>query len=492
MLYRLKILFTHTLLLATVSGVLIGSAAAFAPLWWCVIPGVALLYACVVRTSSYATSVWYSLLIGFLKAGIAVSWLLAAYPADWLGGAGRFEQFVVIFGCWLGSTLSVGVGYALIGVFVYATRRYAITLRAVSFAGALLSSELLGSLGFSIYTYGNGGVLNVHFANSYVGFALAYHSLLKHVAVLWGVYGLTILVALISFTLYELAWRPHTNLRRVEVVVLFLLCLYLTGVVPDIRTLERGERVAAVGTAFDSFVSFSDSELAREQRILGEGIEEALQAGATTVVLPEDARFGDLKDERTLYRQLAVLPHTPGAVVVDSSRTEVSATTAVMRAFIYDIDAKKTYRVDKQFIVPMGEYLPYLHTEAVRALGGEAFFANMTHVSGTAALDARTPAAIPNVLFCFEGGATALAREKVAAHTSALMAHPVSHGWFHRPYTLWNEERQMLIVQALYTGTAILQAGNNAPTELYRADGSTSVGTIIAADESSVVVLFSI
>lgn len=488
----IKKLFTYNLFLAVLSGASIGSASAFAPAWWCVIPGISLLYVCTQRAASHLRAALLSLVIGFVKAGIAVSWLLAAYPADWLGGASRLEQLVVIVGCWLGTLLSVGVGYVFVGVSVYATRRYATVIRGISFAAALLASELLGSLGFAIYTYGNGGVLNVNFANSYVGFALAYHSLLKHAAVIWGVYGLTILVACLSFVLYELTRQQKTDTRRARTVLLFLVCFYFTGMVPDVRAPEHGIPVAAVGTAFDSFVSFSSSELAREQRILGEGIAEALQAGATTVVLPEDARFGDLKSDDVLYRTLSELPHTPGAVVVNSSRTDVSSTTAVTRAYIYDIDTHHTYHVDKQFIVPMGEYLPYLHTEAIRALGGEDFFANMTHVPGTAALDVSTPNTIPNVLFCFEGGATSLVRGKAAVHQSPLMAHPVSHGWFHQPYTLWNEERQMLIVQALYTGEAILQAGNNAPTELYRADGSTSLGTIVAAHESSVVVLFTI
>jgi len=477
---------------AVLSGVLIGCAAAFAPLWWCVIPGVALLYTGIWRTSSYTTATVYSLIVGFLKAGVAVSWLLAAYPADWLGGASRFEQLVVIVGCWLGTLLSVGVGYAFVGISVRAMKTHSTVVRGICFAAALLISELIGSLGFSIYTYGNGGVLNVNFANSYVGFALAYHSLLKHVAVVWGVYGLTVLVALISYGLALLTLRAKTASRRVCIAAVFLVCIYLTGILPDSSTPAQGTAVAAVGTAFDSFVSFTDSELAHEQRVLGSGIEEALQAGAATVVLPEDARFGNIQDETKLYQHLTQMSHAPGAIIVDSSRTDVSQTSAVTRAYIYDIDAHHTYQVDKQFIVPMGEYLPYLHTEAIRALGGEEFFANMTHIPGTASLDANTPQRIPNVLFCFEGGATGLVQSKVAAHQSTLMAHPVSHGWFHHPYILWNEERQMLIVQALYAHTAILQAGNNAPTELYRADGSTSLGSIIATHKDSVVVLFSI
>lgn len=490
--YRLQSFCTHSISLAVASGTLIGCAAAFAPLWWCVIPGVVLLYASTHRAATYKKALALALLSGFLKTGIAVSWLFAAYPADWLGGASRIEQFGVIFGCWLGTTLSVGIGYAVVGVAVFTTQKYPAIVRGATFGGALLISELLGSLGFSIYTYGNGGILNVNFANSYVGFALAYHSLLKHAAVLWGVYGLTILVALISFALYELTYRQQKTVRRFGVAVIFLVCFYLTGIVPDIRTPELGVRIAAVGTAFDSFVSFTDSELAYEQRALSEGITDALLAGASTVVLPEDARFGSQKNDDRLYRELEKIPHTRGAVIVDSYRTGISSTSAVARAYIYDIDARRTYHVDKQFIVPMSEYLPTLHTKAIRALGADAFFSTMSFIPGTTTLEADAPASIPNVLFCFEGGATLLVQEKMASHISPITVHPVSHSWFHTPRTLWNEERQMLIVQALYTKSAIVQAGNNAPTELYRADGSTSLGTVVARRASDVTFLFTI
>ena len=127
----------------------------------------------------------------------------------------------------------------------------------------------------------------------------------------------------------------------------------------------------------------------------------------------------------------------------------------------------------------MGEFLPYFHRMFVAALGGLHFFKTMTYIQGTRELDASVPPSIPNVLFCFESTAGTITHEKVAAHPSELIVHPVSHGWFHTPRALWNEERQALIVQSIYTQTPILQVGNLAPSELYTPDGIVHAGIVI-------------
>jgi apolipoprotein N-acyltransferase len=220
------------------------------------------------------------------------------------------------------------------------------------------------------------------------------------------------------------------------------------------------------------------------------GVEAALGADATVVALPEDARLTTGIEPGRAAELLAQYPHVPGALVIDSYRTDIAQYSSVIRGYVYDLDARTTYTEDKTFIVPVGEYLPWLHATLARLMQSESVFEHMTYVTGANERPAGTSPRIPSLLFCFESGATPIVMSRIKRNAADVIIHPVSHAWFHDPHTLWNQERQMLIVQSIYTGTPILQAGNRAPSALYLPDGTVDYGTEVASGDTWKVLTF--
>ena len=473
---------------SVISGILIGVAFTTPQLWWCAFPGVALFVYGIESGKNLKSILLASLITGTVKAGIALSWSFTAYPADWLGGPTVTQQIVLLGGTWLLSTLSVGLGFVFVGFLAFHIRHQRGIHKLFLYPLFFILGDMLGALCFSIYTYGDGNPINAYFGFSMLGYTLADHSILKHIASLGGVYGLTYTLAFLSSALYIFVHRIEKY--RTPALVACVLLFYVSGLVPLTEKSEKETIVAAITTNFQSSVSISKFELAIRQKIVGGGIEVALARGAKTVLLPEDIRFGEGRSTAETLAVLKKLPHSQDAVIVDSARIQLSPTTAVLRGFLYDIDGNSTYTTDKQFVVPVGEYLPWIHKTAIALLGGLDYFEGMQYIGSVLEITSDAPLHVPNVLFCFESGIPNIAFRKTQERRSNLIVHPVSHGWFHTPRALWNEERQMLVVQALHSQTPILQAGNNAPSVLYHANGTVDTGTVILHEQRMTVTLF--
>jgi apolipoprotein N-acyltransferase len=219
--------------------------------------------------------------------------------------------------------------------------------------------------------------------------------------------------------------------------------------------------------------------------------EKALADEATIVVLPEDSRMTyELTFDET-FTWLQSIPHAEGAFVVDSYRTNITQYQSVLRGYVYDISHRQVYSSDKQTLVPMGEFIPLIYFPIALLFEKTGLFDYKTYVESMFTTIKHAPQYIPNVLFCFESSSAAMAKKLQENHAAELMVHPVSHAWFNNPTSLWNQENQMLIVQALYTGVPILQAGNKAPSKLYAPDGTVYEGTQVTFDERTIIEYFS-
>ena len=470
-------------LLSFVSALLLGSASVSPLLWWCTVPGLALLAYTIEAAPKMRQAILIAYGVGVLKIGIVMSWLLSIYPVDWLTEVSHTTQLIVLIPCYLGIGFVIGTGFILLTTIRYNTR-WVWPLRALAYGVALVCAELLGAFLFSLYTYGPGSFLNTHFDFGMAGYTLADHGILKYLAVYGGVYILSLVCGFLAYCTRFLF--PKRKYLGIAFVLLFICTGYI--VLPQISQPTSG--IAAIGTSFPSFRMETIEGMKKKQAILHKAVREALKTGATTVVLPEDARFGFDVSSTTLFEELASMSHAPGAVVVDSYRTHSTDSSVTLRAYIYDIDAQTTYSYDKKYLVPLGEYVPYLFSGIRSTFSHDTTFSPMQYTQGTAQIVSDAPTYIPSVLFCFENIAGSLAKEVVHTHSAALMVHPVSHSWFHAFAALENQERQTLIVQSLYTGVPIVQAGNMAPNVLYTPDGKVHEGTIYRTGEKYSITLF--
>ncbi len=472
--------------LSVLAGVLIGVAFLHAWLWFLALVGLALLAHNLATSKTYREAVQRSTVTGIVKGLIATVSLMDAFPVDWIGDVARSEQFIFLAFCWIGSGVMSGLGYAVLGALLHHIREYMPSLRSIAFGFALVASELAGSLLFSIYSLGPSNTVNANFGFGMSGFLLSEHYFLQSLAVLGGVYILSFAMGVTAYTAF-LLWPQK------KFFALFAGIVCVTSFIPGPHAWSskmQVEQVAVVETAFGPYRSMSDSELLSRQRALFSGIEAAFTTGARITALPEDARLGVGIDPSLVASQLSQFAHPEGALVIDSYRTDVSNDSVVVRGYIYDLDQKRAYTSDKRYLVPVGEFIPWLHGSLMSLIGGSNLFAHTRYIPGDRTLDALLPDSVPTLMFCFESGATPLLADRIAHRNPSLIVHPVSHAWFHKPITLRNQERQMLIIQSIYTRIPILQAGNMAPSALYLPDGTVDYGTIVATGPRWKTILF--
>ena len=473
----------RTIALTLFSGTLFGMANLVPALWWLSIPALALLALLVETASSRRSAIFIAVSAGIIKMLFVMSWSLTIYPVDWFTDAPHSLQIAALLFCWMGTGITIGAGFGLLGVLRLVKGR-SWAARAVVFAVLIVASENLGALLFSIFSYGPGSTFNTNFGFGMTGFSMVDHGLLRLVTPYGGVYILGVMAGLFAYILRVLLEK------NVYYSVLFLCIFVGTGYLHTPRIPLPPMRVAAIGTSFPSFRTQTYADMRNDQRFTHEAVRSALASGAEMVVLTEDQRFGYSIDSDALFSELASTTHVHNAVVVDSYRTDTSTESVVLRAYVYDIDARKTYTQDKKFLVPIGEYVPSLFSMILGTLQGNAAFNPMKYTIGAVQIPQDAPARIPSILFCFENIAGLFAKEAVGTRSPLLVVHPVSHSWFHYHSVLDNEERQTLMVQAMFTGVPILQAGNAAPNVLYAPDGTSYRGTTYAETDRYTITLF--
>jgi apolipoprotein N-acyltransferase len=161
---------------------------------------------------------------------------------------------------------------------------------------------------------------------------------------------------------------------------------------------------------------------------------------------------------------------------------------AYVRASIFDGSRHAVYSYDKQYLVPQGEYVPYLYAGVLRLLGlgdvVERLKKDSAYQPGILTpANGVVPADIPGVLFCFESvrpdGVISLQRLGAVP----FVVHPLSHGWFHQPEQLWHQLDTMLRIQSRYSGVPIVSAGNMVSGKLYLPNGQIETGEVVHAGD---------
>lgn len=458
---------------------------------WLIFPYAILFLYGISHVKSLKKVLIGSYISGIIKAGIAISWLFYAFPFDWFTDALLYMQFIFLTFCWLGTALSIGLGSTVAGAISFFTRKYKMVQRIV-LPFVFVIADVAGAFFFSVYTLGPGNSLNTHFGFAMSGYALADHTLLKYFAMYGGVLALSIILGICAQVALILVLKQKNTQMKIGAVS-FLIGIYI---VTSTVTLSNDFKspslytLATIETKFPATLKMESKDLAVRQHELLAGVTTALSHNADIVLLPEDARLSVNKNRELLLSELQALPHTSGAQIIDSARIPVTNEYTVQRSYAYDLDESKIYSSEKQYMVPLGEYLPYIHNYVLTLMGKNHLFEGFKNKSTLHEISHTAPKNIPNIIFCFESSSPWIAYKKSSNRPSDIIVHPVSHGWFRSPKILWNQERQVLITQALFTNTPILQAGNLAPNILYLPNGTVSESTLIYENNLHAVHIF--
>lgn len=470
-------------ILAAVAGLFVGASLLYPVLWPLVLIGTAGLFIVVTQVSTRNQALSISFVFGVSKTLIALIWFWAAYPLDWLGIQSVLLQGVLVIVYWLPAAIMFGLGSLLLGLVVWYTRAVRWRYRSFLLASAWVLAEILGAAIFSLYTLGPGSSIQTSFSFGFSGYALIRQGWLGLIA-LWGnVYGLSFLVALLSLACIALY---QTSPRMAQGWVLLLMLASLVPVSLPHQPIPEGVYVVKTSWTTEQKKRWNSIDRAE---IISDILMRAAEAKAAYIIFPEDARITEALGGIELTHAALTRLFPEGIIVVDSGRVDIFD-QAYLRAHIYDTKAGEVYSFDKQYLVPQGEYVPYVYGALIAQLPQSTSLQNalrdISYRPGINQADVNLPAHIPAVLFCFESVTPQGVAEATRTRgTVPFVAHVVSHGWFHREVpVLVNQLDAMLLTQARYTGQPIAQSGNLVTTKLYLPNGEIVIPEIVAEGDT--------
>ncbi len=451
---------------------------------WPLMPiGLALWVYAISQSDNLKEVAIGSFIVGLGKYAGGIFWFWETYPVAGAAMIAPWQQWLMIGYFWLTIAGSMALGLCLIGlatVYLLRSNKYLILWPVLFVMG-----EIVSSFFFSIFTAGPGSYLNANFSFGYAGLSLANLAVLFPVISITGLYGLSLVAAIFGLILFLIFRTEKTARRPLYKISLGLVSLLVIANLllppPPVKTL--GIKLIAVESRYNKH-SYDDPDglyLKRQGMIAA--AEVALQFPSDIVLMPEDSRLTEktaaIAD--TLVALQSLSPKTK--LIVDTFRSEDLPDQAVLRAVYYDLENATTTFFDKQYMVPIGEFVMNFEAWSLRLFGQpetlDHLTRNQNYVPGPKNKYAALTADLPGLLFCFESAAPLAVRRLKANQDMNLVLHPISHGWFHNPRIFWQNADAMLQIQAIWNNTTIVSAGNMSPSKVYRPDGAISTGEVI-------------
>lgn len=478
-------LFTeHTYVGWVIVGVCLGLAHIHPLTWFLYIPAVWIFLTLLVKSSTRHVFLG-ACIAGTLNACFALSWFWSTYPLSVAGVPEGMMQLLLIGLYWLFFSMTIGLGFALVW-YCYTLLLHNTSYVLVFTPAVWVLADMVGSFIFSLFTLGPGGTVNAYFSFGYIGYVLADIPLLFPLARVGGVYALSffaILVVLVVFLIHKKATRTKPQ-------SLFLVGVLLAGAVGSymfhIQTAptESDTHVLAIDTYFSGEQLLHLKGFVEKEASVVDAVVTALQEDADVIVLPEDSRF--TLAFLSSYDALAFITKTKregDVTVIDSGRITDERGLTVLRAFIYDTATQSVSVVDKQYLVPQGEFIPYIISAIARTVVGDTFVkeleATHSYRRGQAVGYKDIPETVPPVLFCMESVSPVGVQNVRKERSANTVVHPISHAWFHDSFTHPFQLSRMLRVQALWNNVTIVEAGNMKESKQYTSDGMIQEGVLV-------------
>jgi len=474
------------------SGVLLGVGFIFPVLWPFGILGIAYFLYLAQREESFKKGVIGGFVAWTIKSLAALLWFLWIYPIDWLTVFGDKPQLFIVAFYWFTYSLWLGVG----GVFVaIAAKKIFSSIPKNVFLALLIPvvwifGELIGSLFFSLMTLGEGGAITSALSFGYVGYLLAQHEWLIWISRIYGVYALSFTAVL--FALGCLWSVKYLTVKKRYVAPLIFILFWLSGYLPVISLPENAAEYYSVLT-MDSTFTVTQSQTAEGEKEKNVQLEEMMQTALALepdyILLPEDTRY--FSQSSPAAREKAVfqfLHSNPRTIIVDSGRAVEEGKT-VLQAFTYNGLEDTVDVSQKRYLVPQGEFMPYLYATLLRLAGYgsvvETMGKDISYTVGSLTSQAEAASSTPGILYCFESvspwGVRQIMKERGAV---PFIAHPISHGWFNEPKILWKNLDSMLRVQAIWNQQYIVSAGGHVAGQVFTPQGKILTPENIAAGDN--------
>jgi len=482
------------------SGLLLGVSFIVPFLWPLGILGAALLLHCLsVSKDSWKVKLLGAYLAMFIKFLFVLSAYWTMYPIRWLPLDLGTGELAIIGLYWISVSSYIACsGLALFGLVILFKKipkpdwLYYFILIPI----AWVLSEVFGSFILSLFTLGDGSTPNISFSLGYVGYLLGEHHLLAQIARLGGVYALSLSAILIA-SIIVYFWPKWQKKEKIIFALVLLICVATTKAhIKFIDESSKTENVALISTSIPAGGLFMRENPKEYQSLQADAMSSALESDASYIVWPEGARYFSHLAAGWGTMVFTFENDAEEVVVVDSSVVNTEKGN-VLRAEIVDVANKKNFIADKRYLVPQGEFMPYLYQGLFQVVGlGETatkVAGAISYVVGPEVNQSDFSSNIPGILFCFESTNPNAVRTLIHERGSVpFVVHPVSHSWFHEPVTFWSQLDTSLRVQAIWNQVYIATAGNHSASKLFTPQGEIVKPQSIAKGEYWEVGLVSI
>lgn len=342
--------------------------------------GIVLFIHELYQINTVRRTLWYGVLFGVLYVAIALIWFWNVLPLDWLG-ASALSGALLTAGSWLAVCLGIGIVYALVAVgFLYVRTRT--LLDSLTLSALWVLGEYVHAFSFWLVTWNTESLFGSHFSAAYIGYALASFPPFLYLASIGGIYLLSFaLICMATMVYLCVHLLPTLRLRTVAGTTLLGTALILTlSYSPQQNTPSNASggtlSVALITTRFVRDIPLSVEESRERKEAVLTSVQKWNAEGGTAdlLVFPEGGRYSELSTEEA--RTFAAMSLGKRTAFIDSGIV-LENDTLFERAFLRDEEGELRATYDKLFLVPQGEYTPWLAGLILRIPGASALRENI-------------------------------------------------------------------------------------------------------------------
>lgn len=447
------------------SGSLAALAFSIEALWFLGFVALVPLIFVLRNTKNLKQSVFHGFTFGSLYFGVVLSFIFSAHPLDWLGVENKTVSLIGITASWLLAVFVLSTGPVLWSLLFHKTRNFRFV---IFFAPSLwVLTEFFQATFFSLFFYGDGGLIGPHWTFGFLGYTLAESSFLLSLASIGGVFMLSFVNVLINFITFDFITDGNFRyLQAASVIAVVILSgiFYLHS-----PTADDKKTIAVLHTNFAPAFLQGSHEQERQFDKLDKLLRQLSKEKehSDIIILPENSfYFMQLVTDFGVQYRLDSLSERGEVLILDSVRTDEPGPDLSKLVFVNSREIKEGYGVSahtKHLLVPQGEYLSnvilwlgknYLDTNWL-----EGFNDKRALKRGEGVTLGRSGEVKIGALFCSETITPTLYRE-ATRNGAGVLANSASHSVFTNSKILEKQILKYSKVRARENNRYLVQAGN--------------------------------
>lgn len=448
---------------------MLGVGFVFPLVWPAVFFGIALLIYGIRKSKSLKDAFFYGWLAGVVLhmcALYAVFW--KTMPIDWFGISEPLVQIFAVGGVWVVNAMILGLGVGIFALFIHEYTDGSWRDLLLIPSGWVLS-EWIGSIIIYAANFGPGSLFGPHFTLGWIGYQVAHDPFLLQTAWFGGIYVLSFVAVVIGvLVLMSFSMKGVVCVRWGAALIGIVLLVGAGDYILQATSSSEGQtlNIAVISRYVPPHLTMSIEEEGHIHTELQKLIMPL--RSLDVLVFPEDSAFlrtlreDASKGDAQILSMIGIGSTTP--LVIDSEDLRIG--DEPIHSQVSYFTASSTIYGYKQFLLPMGEHIPYFYQVLIRLLGGSELLQTFVDVRGYApGPSGGVGVARGSVIaarFCDESMSPELYRAQVRAGANILVDIS-SLSWFHGSPLVYEQMKLIAKVRAVENGRWFVQSGNMSP-----------------------------